>query len=198
MITYRVDAFEEFRRHNHSFEDVTAYIPFLAYSDFVLSGGDQPMPVSGMHVAGNFFRTLGVQPMLGRGFSSADCTEAGSFAIILSFPFWRQHFAGDRSIVGRSITLNNRSFTVVGVLSPTFDFSRVAPPLLRVSRSDLRRTRSDPGCPWHLRCDFVFGHTTDTRDRDSQGAGRVVGSGAMGCHRADASRIDPMVALRHQ
>src|SRR6187402_1791603 len=64
--TYSVDAFEEFRQQNHSFEDVTAYMPFYGTSDYKLTGHGLPQPVSGVGVAGNFFQLLGVKPALGR------------------------------------------------------------------------------------------------------------------------------------
>ncbi len=128
MVSYRVDAFEGLQRQNQSFQELTAYVPFLSYSDFVLSGTDQPKPVSGMHVAGNFFQTLGVQPMLGRLFTPDEYTKGGPPALLLSYPFWRQQYGGDPSMVGRSITLNHRAFSVVGVLPPTFDFASVFAP----------------------------------------------------------------------
>jgi predicted permease len=127
-VTYRVDAFEAFQRHNKSFQSVTAYVPFLAYSDFVLSGGDQPKPVSAMHVAGNFFQTLGVQPQLGRLFTPDECAQGGPSAVLLSYAFWRSQYAADPSIVGRSINLNNRAFSVIGVLPATFDFASIFSP----------------------------------------------------------------------
>jgi predicted permease len=127
-VTYLVDAFEAFQRHNQSFQAVTAYVPFLAASDFVLATGDQPRPISAMHVSGNFFPTIGVTPLLGRQFTPEEITKGGSAAVLLSYAFWRQQYAGDPSIVGRSITLNNQSFTVVGVLPSTFDFASVFSP----------------------------------------------------------------------
>ena len=127
-VTYRVDAFEAFQRHNKSFQSVSAYVAFLAYSDFVLSAGDQPKPISAMHVAGNFFETLGVQPQLGRLFTPDEYAQGGPPAVLLSYAFWRSQYAADPSIVGRSITLNNRAYSVIGVLPATFDFASVFSP----------------------------------------------------------------------
>ncbi len=127
-VTYRVDAFEAFQRHNKSFQSVTAYVPFLAYSDFVVSGGDQPKPLSAMHVAGNFFQTLGIQPQFGRLFTPDEYAQGGPPAVLLSYAFWRSQYAADPTIVGRSITLNKRAFSVVGVLPATFDFASVFSP----------------------------------------------------------------------
>ena len=127
-VTYRVDAFEAYQQHNYSFEALTAYVPFLAASDFVLAGIDPPRPISGMHVAGNFFQTLGVQPMLGRLFLPNEYAKGGPRVVLLSYPFWRQQYAGNPTIVGRAIRLDPEEFTVVGVLPPSFDFASVFAP----------------------------------------------------------------------
>jgi predicted permease len=127
--TYRVDAYEEFRRHNQSFQNVTAYVPFLAYSDYKLTGQGDPKPVSGLWVAGDFFRTLGIQPARGRLFTPEESVKGGRPAVLLSYAFWQRQFNSDRAIVGRTITLNNtQSVTIIGVLPPTFDFGAVFAP----------------------------------------------------------------------
>jgi predicted permease len=127
--TYRVDAYEEFRQHNRSFQNVTAYVPFLAYSHYKLTGQGEPKPVSGLWVAGDFFHTLGIQPALGRLFTPEESVKGERSAVLLSYAFWQTQFNSDRAIVGRTITLNNsQSVTVVGVLPSTFDFGAVFAP----------------------------------------------------------------------
>jgi predicted permease len=130
--TYRVDVFEEIQRHSQSFRDVTAYVPYYDYSDFKLTGYGEPKPVSGVWVAGNFFQTLGIQPALGRLFTREECVKGGRLAVLLSWPFWQRQFAADPAMIGRAITLNNRAFTVVGVLPDTFDFTAVFAPGLKM------------------------------------------------------------------
>jgi predicted permease len=127
-VTYSVDAFEEYQQRNHSLESVTAYFPFYGPSDYKLMGRGEPQPVSGVSVACNFFQTLGVQPLLGRPFTPEECRKNAAPAVELSYFFWKRQFAGDRSIVGQAITLNNASVTVAGVLPPTFDFGGVFAP----------------------------------------------------------------------
>jgi predicted permease len=127
-VTYRVDAYEEFQRHNQSFQEVTAFVPFLGYSDYKLTGHGEPKPVSGVLVAGDFFQTLGVQPELGRLFIPEECRKGAAPAVLLTHAFWREEFSANPSIVGQAITLNNRSVTVVGVLPATFDFGSVFSP----------------------------------------------------------------------
>ena len=126
--TYSVDAFEDYQRVNHSLQSVTAYFPFYGPSDYKLTGRGEPQPVSGVNVACNFFQTLGVAPMLGRMFTAEECRKNSSPAVLLSYFFWKRRLAGDRSLVGQAITLNNAPVTVAGVLPPTFDFGSVFAP----------------------------------------------------------------------
>ena len=131
-VTYTVAAYEEFQRHNHSFQSVTAYVPFFGSSEYTLMNRVEPQAVSGVLVAGNFFQTLGVQPALGRLFSREECQKNGRPAVLLSHAFWQRQFAGDSNIVGRGVTLNKQVMTVVGVLPATFDFGSVFAPGLKM------------------------------------------------------------------
>ena len=130
--TFTVAAFEEFRRHNRSFQDVTSYQTFFNSIDYKLIGRVQPQPVFGVQVAENFFPMLGVQPVLGRLFSHEECEKNGRPVAVLSYPFWQQQFAGNSAIVGEAIRLNDQTVTVVGVLPKAFDFGSVFSPGLRV------------------------------------------------------------------
>lgn len=130
--TYVVAGYDEFQRHNKSFQDVTAYMAFYGDADYKLTGHGEPQPVSGVMVAGNFFQTLGVRPILGRLFSPEESEKGGRPAVLLSEPYWRRQFAGDPAIVGQAITLNGTPVTVVGVLPSTFDFGSVFAPGLKM------------------------------------------------------------------
>jgi predicted permease len=131
-VTYTVAAYEEFQRHNHSFQNVTSYNPFFGNSEYTLTGRDEPRPVTGVMVAGNFFQTLGVQPAVGRLFTPEECQKGGRPAVLLSQPFWQRQFAADPNIVGQAITISKQSVTVVGVLPSTFDFGAVFSPGLKI------------------------------------------------------------------
>ncbi len=130
--TYTVDAYEEFQRHNKSFQDVTSFQTFYNSIQYKLTGYGQPQPVFGVQVAGNFFPTLGVQPILGRLFTREECQKGGRPAVLLSYPFWQRQFGANPAIAGRAITLNDQSVTVVGVLPASFDFGSVFSPGLKV------------------------------------------------------------------
>jgi hypothetical protein len=127
-VTYSVDAYEELRSQNRSFQEVTSYFAFSSSDNYKLTGHGQPLPISGISVAGNFFQTLGIEPLLGRVFTTDECQKNGRPAALLSHAFWQQEFAGASGIVGKAITLNGQPVTVVGVLPDTFDFGSVFSP----------------------------------------------------------------------
>jgi len=131
-VTYTVDAFEEFQRHNHSFQDVTSYQTFFNSIQYKLTGYGEPQPVFGVQVAGNFFPMLGVQPALGRLFSREECQKGGRPVALLSYPFWQRQFGANPAIVGHAITLNDQTVTIVGVVPNTFDFGSIFSPGLKV------------------------------------------------------------------
>jgi predicted permease len=77
--------------------------------------------VQGQIVSGNFFSTLGVKPVVGRGFlPEEDRVPASHLVIVLSHAFWEQHLGSDPTILGKTLTLNGRDFTVVGVAPAGF------------------------------------------------------------------------------
>ena len=131
-VTYTVDVFEEFQLHNESFEQVTSYNPFFGNGETKLTGRGDPEPVLALMIAENFFQTLGVQPALGRHFLREECQKGGAPAVLLGDAFWQRQFGGDPAIVGQAITLDNRDWTVVGVLPSTFDFGSLFSPGVRV------------------------------------------------------------------
>jgi predicted permease len=126
--TYSVDALEDLRSMNHSFEAITGYYAFSAPENLRLTGSGQPLPVTGIPVLGNFFHELGVKPELGRDFTAAESQTGAGPVVLLSHGFWERQFHGDRSIVGKAIDLDDAPVTVVGVLPASFDFGAIFSP----------------------------------------------------------------------
>ena len=130
--TYTADATQDFQQQNHSFQSVSGYFAFSGPDNFKLIGNGQPTPATGLLVADGFFQTLGVEPSLGRLFRPEELVQHAQPVALLSYPFWKRRLAGDRSIVGSTINLNNSSVTVIGVLPETFDFGAVFSPGTKV------------------------------------------------------------------
>jgi predicted permease len=127
-MTYSVDAMQGFQAKNRAFQQVTGYFAFSGPDNVKLMGNGQPQPVTGLMVAGNFFPTLGVEPLLGRQFSAEDSLKNSRPVTILSYPFWKRRFGANPGIVGQTIDLDGTQMTVVGVLPNTFDFGSVFSP----------------------------------------------------------------------
>jgi len=86
-----------------------------------VSYGDQTERVRGELVSGNFFEVLGVRPWVGRLFSQDDDRTPGAHPVaVLSYGFWESRFASDSAIVGKTILINERPVTVIGVTPPAF------------------------------------------------------------------------------
>jgi putative ABC transport system permease protein len=85
------------------------------------SQGD-PVELDAQSVTVNFFDTLGVQPARGRGFNEEEERVGNDLVVILSHSLWQQRFGGSEEILGQPITLNSRSYTVIGVMAPDFYF----------------------------------------------------------------------------
>src|SRR5690606_16984263 len=80
------------------------------------TGDDAPERVWSARVSGEFLRTMGVTPILGRDFLPAEARPGGPPAVLVSARYWRAQLGGDPAIIGRSLRLDDSLFTVVGVL----------------------------------------------------------------------------------
>jgi predicted permease len=98
----------------------------------VRRGEAPPKPVRGEFVSGNYFAALGLQPYAGRLFSDADDMPAAAPATVISYQAWQGEYASDPSIIGSTIYVQARPFTIIGVAPPGFFGDRVtdSPPEL--------------------------------------------------------------------
>jgi putative ABC transport system permease protein len=87
---------------------------------FNLAGISQPENISGDAVSPTFLSTIGVRPFLGRDFNASEEHAGTAPVVLLSYPLWQSHFGSDPDAVGKTITLDGRSFTIVGVLPSNF------------------------------------------------------------------------------
>ncbi len=105
-------------------ERTTSLVSAAAYSGWSanLSEGEQPERIEGTLVSPQFFDVLKERPALGRTFRPEEEKSGGDSVVIISDGLWHRRFNADAGIVGRSVRINERSFTVIGVMPPAFDF----------------------------------------------------------------------------
>ena len=92
--------------------------------NLTVTGSDVPEDVQGMYFTGNVFQMLGVPAMLGRYFLPSDDPDGQEPqpVVVLNYKFWKRHYNGDRSVVGKTIQLVHKTYTVIGVMPPHFGF----------------------------------------------------------------------------
>ena len=110
--------FVDWRAQTRSFSGVVAINPFLA---FVMNTADVPARVTAAAVSWNFFSVLDSPLAIGRSFLPDEDRPGSNSVAILSYGLWMERFGGRPGVVGSTVTLNDRSFTVVGVLPENFE-----------------------------------------------------------------------------
>jgi len=108
----------DWRDQNQVFEGMAA----MADQSFNLTGAGEPERIEGRRVSASLFPLLGVEPQLGRAFSPEEDQPGGSRVAVMSHGLWQRRFGADPSVIGRPLTLNGESYTVVGVMPSHFQF----------------------------------------------------------------------------
>ncbi len=106
-------------RRNQSFEAMAAY----SGGGVTLTGRGAPERIPSARASADFFKTLGVEPIVGRAFRQGEDSPGAANVVLLSYGCWQRRFGGDGAIVGQSLTLNGSPHTVIGVLPPNFQFA---------------------------------------------------------------------------
>lgn len=88
----------------------------------LVDAGGEALRVESTRVTANFFDVTGVQPELGRTFRAGEDQPGSEREVVLGDSFWRRHFGGDRTLVGRTIRLDDQNYTVIGIMPPKFAF----------------------------------------------------------------------------
>jgi putative ABC transport system permease protein len=116
---FSAPGFLDYRERNRVFERMATFNG----ADFTLVGNGSPEPIRGGRVTPEFFEALEVRPMLGRAFLPEDEQAGQDHVALLNYDLWERRFGSDPSVLGRSIRLDEASYTVIGVLPQGFDFS---------------------------------------------------------------------------
>ena len=136
--------FADWRAQNTTFDSMAAV---RGNESFNFTGAGEPERLQGRLVSAEFFSTLGIKPLPGRDFRAEDDHPGATPAVILSHGFWQRRFGADESIIGKQLTLNNQSFTVVGITPANFQFGAEADVSVPIglSAERFRARGSDPG-----------------------------------------------------
>jgi predicted permease len=111
--------YEVWKRQNTTLSSLEVY----GGMGYLLHLGSTTEPVPAARVSDGFFSTLGVTPMLGRGFLPGEDQPGKPKIVILSYGTWLTRFGARRDVVGQSVSLSGESYTIVGVLPRTFEFA---------------------------------------------------------------------------
>jgi putative ABC transport system permease protein len=110
--------FLDWQIQNTAFESLAAEKRW----DFNMTGLEKPERIIGSTVSADFFDVFGVRPVIGRTFTKEDGEGSGREVLVLSYGLWQRRFGGDKRVVGTSVELDGRNFTVIGVMPKTFEF----------------------------------------------------------------------------
>lgn len=110
--------FFDWKKEAHTFDQLAAYV----WQETNLTGDSEPQKIQSFGVTANFFVTIGVQPEMGRAFLPDEEEPGKDQELILSHALWQERYASDPKIVGKSVKVDGKAFTVVGVMAKGFDF----------------------------------------------------------------------------
>ncbi|HXV62768.1 MAG TPA: ABC transporter permease, partial [Vicinamibacteria bacterium] len=113
-VLFSVSEIKDYREQSRSFDGITEFSAMT----FNMIGLDEPKLVRAGIVTGNYFDVMGLGARLGRVISSHDDGEAAPAVAVLTYDYWLRQFAGDPEVVGRQVTMNDRSVAIVGVAEP--------------------------------------------------------------------------------
>src|SRR5215204_5662038 len=108
----------DWKEQSRAFEQMAIY----QYAGLSLSGGGDPMPVTGASVSSDFFSVLRTQVEKGRAFTPDEEQQGREQVVVLGHGLWRRAFGANPNLVGQTVSLNSRTFTVVGIMPAGFEF----------------------------------------------------------------------------
>ncbi|HEY6253447.1 MAG TPA: ABC transporter permease, partial [Candidatus Angelobacter sp.] len=144
MGTASAPDFLDWRAQNQVFETMSAWIP----NQFNVTGGDAPERIEGARVSPDFFRTLDVQPALGRDFIRSDEQSGASKVAIISNGLWRDRFKGNHDLSDKTLNLDGDAYAIVGVMPEDFHFTHMGRANIWTPLAFTDKERADRGTGW--------------------------------------------------
>ena len=136
--TINLGNFFDWKEQNHTFEDMAAFFDMSAK----LTGDGEPEEVPSQIATPNLFSVLGVNPIMGRTFSPEDGKPNQPDVVVLSYGLWQRRFGGDKNVIGRHLTMNNRDVTIIGVLPGDFT--------LHITKASMSNKPPEIWRPWQV------------------------------------------------
>jgi putative ABC transport system permease protein len=130
------------KQQSRSFEDMAV----RSYNAMSMTGAGEALHVQASNASVNFFSLLQIHPLLGRAFQESEGVPGRNNVVMLNYGFWQKHFGGDSAVLGRTIDLDERAYTIVGVLPRTAQYPSTADvflPLAPTSQEWQNRTSHD-------------------------------------------------------
>ncbi|HVF88692.1 MAG TPA: ABC transporter permease [Blastocatellia bacterium] len=120
MLPVNAGNFTDWRAQNHVFEEMS----LIDSARFALTGVDTPERISGAGVSSSFFQIMRVEPVLGRLFTADEDKPGANQVALISYSMWRNRFGGAPDVTGKTLTLDGKSYNIIGVLPQGFHFPR--------------------------------------------------------------------------
>jgi predicted permease len=136
---FTIPDFIDYQDQNQGLSGIAAYANWSA----TLTALGEPERLQGLRISANTFEMLGVEAVVGRALLPADDTPGQQRVVVLSYGLWRRRFGADPQLVGKTLTLNGASYTVVGVLPPQFFF-----PIRPIREAELAVPLAPDADPW--------------------------------------------------
>jgi putative ABC transport system permease protein len=114
--------YESWLQQSHSFENLAV----RNYASVSLTGAGDAAHVEAEYTSANFFDVMRAQPLLGRVYLGSEGVAGHDGVAVLSYGFWKKHFAADSNVLGRRVELDDRSYTVIGVMPKTVQYPSTA------------------------------------------------------------------------
>ncbi|HEY2850615.1 MAG TPA: ABC transporter permease [Gemmatimonadaceae bacterium] len=123
-----VNNYLDLKNRSHTVADMAGYYAYTGTGNAPVTENGETHRLTRIPVTCNFFPFLGVAPILGRNFTEDECRFNAAPTVMLTEDYWREHYAADRSIIGRTITINDAPVTVIAVIPASFNFPTIFSP----------------------------------------------------------------------
>src|ERR1041384_1965027 len=131
-ISFSVPEIDDFRAASKTLGGIAAYSPIT----FTIGEGGEAARIDVGLITGNYFSVMGLSPVLGRAFGPGDDGRGAAPVMMLTYDYWQKRFGGDPGIVGRTLRVNGKAVTVVGVLQPAPYFPERIDALMNMVNSE--------------------------------------------------------------